>query len=150
MSWCTMDFSQPYFLCAIINELGVGSTTNSPYLRQTLGVTALSSHCFEESSTNSTPTHLSWWLRAGKMLGGWRNIKRTSQITAALFLRRLVKNTSALVTKTQEAGWLTWLHSVWPFAQSFHVDCWEAWVNGCFLVFSFFSELWLLFSSLSS
>ncbi len=62
----TRIFSRPYFLCVIINELVVGSTTNSPYLRQTLVVTAPSSHCVEESPTNSTPSHLSQWLRAGK------------------------------------------------------------------------------------
>lgn len=59
-------FPAPYFLCVIINELVVGSTTNSPYLRQTLVVTALSSHCVEESPTSSTPSHLSPWLKAGK------------------------------------------------------------------------------------
>lgn len=62
----THIFSRPYFLCVIINELVVGSTTNSPYLRQTLVVTALSSHCVEESPTSSTPSHLSQWLRAGR------------------------------------------------------------------------------------
>lgn len=54
-------FSRAYFLCVIINELVVGSTTNSPYLRQTLVETALSSHCVEESPANNTPSHLSLW-----------------------------------------------------------------------------------------
>lgn len=54
--------SQPYFLCVIINELVVGSTTNSPYLRQTLVVMVLSSHCAEESPTKGTPSHLSHGL----------------------------------------------------------------------------------------
>lgn len=62
----THIFSRPYFFCVIINELVVGSTTNSPYLRQTLVVTALSSHRVEESPTNSTPSHLSQQLREGK------------------------------------------------------------------------------------
>lgn len=59
-------FTLPYLLCVIINELVVGSTTNSPCLRQTVILTALSSHCVEESPTNSTPSHLSQWLREGK------------------------------------------------------------------------------------
>lgn len=59
------------FLCVIIiNE--VGRTTNSPYLKQTLVVTALSSHCAEESPTNRTPSHLS--LRPCR-LGGSGSIK---------------------------------------------------------------------------
>lgn len=67
-------FSRPYFLCVIINELVEGSTTNNPYLRQTLVVTALSSHCVEESPTNSTPSYLSqrWRARREK-----ENKKRT-------------------------------------------------------------------------
>lgn len=69
----TFFFPRPYILCLIIKELVVGRTANSPYLTQTLVVTALSSHCVEESPTNSTPSHLSQWLRAGKKehkLGG--------------------------------------------------------------------------------
>lgn len=58
--------SRSYFLYIIINELVEGSTTNNPYLRQTLVVTALSSHCVEESPTSSTPFYLSQWWRAGK------------------------------------------------------------------------------------
>lgn len=75
----THIFSRPYFLCAIINELVVGSTTNSPYLRQTLVVTALSSHCAEESPTNSTPSHLSQWLGAGKRAQAGRLRKHQTQ-----------------------------------------------------------------------
>lgn len=52
------SFPKPHFLCVIImNE--VGRTANTPYLKQTLVVTALSSHCAEESPTNRTPSYLS-------------------------------------------------------------------------------------------
>lgn len=64
-------FSRPYFSCVIINELVMGSTTNSPYLGQTLTLMALSSHCVEESPTSITPSHLSQWFRAAKRARAW-------------------------------------------------------------------------------
>lgn len=51
-------FPSHIFLRVIImNE--VGRTANTPYLKQTLVVTVLSSHCAEESPTNRTPSYLS-------------------------------------------------------------------------------------------
>lgn len=65
-------FPRSNFLCVIIIINEVGRTRNSPYLKQTLVVTALSSHCAEESPTNRTPSHLS--LRPCR-LGGSGSIK---------------------------------------------------------------------------
>lgn len=92
-------FPGPYFLCVIINELEVGSTTNSPYLGQTLVVTALSSHRVEESPTNSTPSHLSQWLRAGKRAQAGRLRKHQKKSIpdncSSVFLARYEKHLNA-------------------------------------------------------
>lgn len=50
----------------------VGRTANTLYLKQTLVVMVLSSHCAEESPTNRTPSYLS--LRPCR-LGGSGSIK---------------------------------------------------------------------------
>lgn len=95
---------------------------------------ALSSHCVEESPTNSTPSHLSKWLGAGKS-AGWE-VEETSKksipdkcSSVLLAPYRGEKILSTLVTKTQEASKLAQFQPAWPFVRSLHADCLKAEVN---------------------